>query len=90
MLDLMGSGYVIEHCISAFQHDMEEKQYRTYLTDTLRLIGENVAALSHGSYIANRWIDTKKKEQNEEKSADEIAADIIRRAGLKLKGGNEC
>lgn len=39
MLELYGSGYVIEYCIAAFNRLQEEKLYRTYVTDALKVIG---------------------------------------------------
>ena len=40
--------------------------------------------------MVNRLMDVMTDEKQEsEKSGDEIAADIIRRAGLEMKGGSE-
>ena len=39
MLELYGSGYVIEYCIAAFNRLQEEKLYRIYVTDALKVIG---------------------------------------------------
>ena len=60
-----------------------------YITDVLRLIGENVAHsnLQGGSYISARWFETTKPE--DDRSADEIAMDVIKRAGLVIGGETE-
>lgn len=79
MLELMGSGYVIEHCIAAFRKKQEEKTYRAYVTDALRVIGENVARNGGGAYIPMRWIDlidTTPPPPEDKRSCAEQAADM--------------
>ena len=36
MLELFGSGYVIDHCVSALFEYRKEELYRTYITDALK------------------------------------------------------
>ena len=41
-MELLGSGYVIDHCVSAFLEEQQAKSYRVYITDTLRaIVGAN-------------------------------------------------
>ena len=35
----MGSGYVIDHCVSAFLKSRREELYQEYVTDALKVIG---------------------------------------------------
>lgn len=58
--------------------------YRVYLTDTLKVLTENTAKFAGGSVINMRYYDmlNKQRTQKDERSGDEIAADIIRSAGL--------
>lgn len=65
---------------------MREKAYRGYVTDVLRLIGENIATVARGSYITSRWLDLEDEKKPDNRSADEIAADIILKAGLSFGG----
>lgn len=65
---------------------MREKAYRGYLTDVLRLMGENIATVARGSYIASRWLDLVEEKKPDNRSADEIAADVILHAGLSFGG----
>ena len=58
------------------------------MTDTLHLIGMNIAAVSRGKYLASSWrelcedaVNTKKQ-----KDGDEIAKDVIEKAGLSFGG----
>lgn len=75
MLELMGRGYVIEHCIAAYRKNAVEKSYRAYVTDALRLQGE-------GKYPAARWldiIDTTPHPPEDKRSCAEQAADMWKR-----------
>lgn len=40
MLDLFGSGYVIDHCVSAFRKLQRDELYQYYITDALKAIGQ--------------------------------------------------
>lgn len=91
-MDLYGRGYVIDHVASFFRREQEEKRYRAYVTDALKALTENtthrlipgIGEVSYGSYMPTRWL--KETQAPEDKrSGDEIAEEIIRRAGLKLK-----
>ncbi len=73
LLELMGIGYVIEHYISFFHKEQEEKAYRVYVTDTLRLITENTAKMGHGgSYFKARYIEVLEPPKEEKRSAEEV------------------
>ena len=74
---------MIEYCIAAYEQEAKDFSYKRYMADVVRLIGENLAVLAKGSYIASRWMD--KQEPDEPLDGDAIALDIIKRAGLKLQ-----
>lgn len=80
MLDLFGSGYVIDHCISVFSTKQEEMLYRIYLTDALKVISENTAKMvQEGKYLPKRYADLieKKNRKEDERTGDEIADEVI-------------
>ena len=81
MLELIGSEYVIDHVISEHNLRIEEKIYRSYVSDILMIMAEGKTA-----QVQHRYTDLidKPKEENE-KTADEIALEVITRAGLKGK-----
>lgn len=87
LLDLFGSGYVVDHCISALSLNTENLKYKVYVADCLKNINEIMAKRYGGSYVSVRYSELieNNKPDKEEKTGDEIAADIIMRAGLKLK-----
>ena len=54
--------------------------YRAYVTESLRLQGEN-------KYIQRSWLDIIDHRPMDTRSGDEIALDVIERTGLHYKGG---
>ena len=59
---------------------MEQYNYRNYTSDLLKIVAEQM-----GIEINIRYADTlQHQEPEEEKTADEIALDIIERAGLRV------
>lgn len=80
LLDLYGSYYVIEHVIAESNKKQEERLYRCYTSDMLKAIAE-----SFGVTVDSRFIDAINNEPEDEQTGDEIALDIIQRAGLRVK-----
>ncbi len=76
---------MIDHCVSLFNKRAKEESYKNYIADTLKLINDNLAKRIGGSFIQARYSELTKRNNEPEKSGDEIARDIIRRAGLKVK-----
>ena len=52
------------------------------MTESLRLQGEN-------KYLTVSWGDAIRKKGEDSRTPEEIAADIIKRAGLTFEGGGE-
>lgn len=63
--------------------------YKIYVTDALKNISENTAKCaalaSGGSYISTRYADMLKPQAIDVRTGDEIAADVIKKAGLVVK-----
>lgn len=86
MLDLLGKGYVIDHCISLFKNKQKDKIYRIYVTDALYAIG-NMMGKRYGAtsdIIKKKYsnivsFDSKKKQKKEETEEE-----IIQRIKMKL------
>ena len=85
LLNLLGKGYVIDHCISLFNRQAKEEAYRAYVTDTLKALNDNFAKHFGGAFYQTRYVDVVNPKEETDKSGDEIARDIIKRAGLKVK-----
>lgn len=78
---------MVEHVAASVKQERKEKLYKAYVTDALRILGENTAGLTKGKYMALRWIDLDSDTPGatDNRSGDEIAEDVIRRAGLSLR-----
>jgi len=74
----MGREYVLEHCVAEQERRFEEKAYRVYTSEVLKSIAETLGVKMYKSYtdIINRIPE-------DTRTGDEIALDIITRAGLK-------
>ncbi len=64
--------------------------YEAYMAECLRLLGENVAGIVKGKYIAAKWFDIiDNKPPVKEKSGDEVAVDVMNKIGLTFGGDTE-
>ena len=63
----------------AIKKGIKDDIFRVYVTDALKVIGENAAALTGGSHVGKRYYDLirEDEEAEDERSGDEIAADVI-------------
>ena len=73
---MVGIGYVIEHYIAFFKKEQEEKAYKCYVTDALRLITENTAKASGGSYLRARYAEIIEPQKEEKRTANEVIIDL--------------
>ena len=73
----------MRYVLAQYRREQEDKAYRIYVTDALRLISENTASAVGGKYITARFADViapPKEEDN--RTCEEITAEIIARCGL--------
>jgi hypothetical protein len=70
----------VKYMVARFFQDYEDLSYRIYTTDMLRVVamGQRVQSVQRFAEL----IDHAPKDQ---RSGDEIAADVIQRCGLKVK-----
>lgn len=59
--------------------------YRIYVTDALRLVAENTAKYASGDYIKARYADIIEPKKQDNRTCEEITADIVARCGLTIK-----
>lgn len=59
--------------------------YRIYVTDALRLVAENTARYASGDYIKARYADIIEPKKQDDRTCEEITADIVARCGLVVK-----
>lgn len=78
MLELLGSGYVIEHCVAAFSDLLHKKSLETYITDCLMYIAKN-SALQEKQYLTTRFYDMAykpKEKKQDNRTGEQIISSI--------------
>ena len=74
----------MRYAIARYQSQQRDLAYRIYVTDCLRMVTENAAKMSQGAYTAARFYDVINPKHVEKQTGEEIAADIIKRAGIEV------
>ena len=57
----------------------------TDVTDALRIVAENTARYAGGNYIKARYADAIEPKKQDNRTCEEITADIVARCGLVVK-----
>lgn len=71
----------MRYAISRYNEKKRDDAYRYYITDSIFYYAQNKALKSRFYDLLNMKIDNR--------SGDEIAADVISRAGLSIKGSED-
>lgn len=87
---MFGRYYVIEHCLSEWRKKTEKQTYQIYVADTLQTISENTSILARGKYVAKQYSEIIHPKPKDTRTGAEIAADVIKNAGLTLIRKEEC
>ena len=74
----------MRYAIARFNQHQRDLAYRIYVTDCLRIISENTAKMVGGSYITAKFADIINPKPVDNRPGEEIAADIIKRAGIEV------
>ena len=74
----------MRYAIARYQSQQRDLAYRIYVSDCLRIISENTARISNGSYVTAKFSDIINPKPAENRTGEEIAADIIKRAGIEV------
>lgn len=82
LVDMIGSGYVVECCISALNRKTELRNFQTYITDAAYLI---MRALGYKGDIP-RYYELMHPQPKDERTAEQIAEDVLAKHGLKVVG----
>lgn len=64
-------------------------EWRAYASECLRIITENTAKYVGGTYMTAKWSDIVDTKPKDARSGAEIAADVIKKAGLTLVTSSE-
>ena len=74
----------MRYAMARYQSQQRDLAYRIYVTDCLRMAAENTAKLSQGTYTAARFYDIINPKPVDGRDGEEIAADIIKLAGIEV------
>ena len=74
----------MRYATARFNQHQRDFAYRIYVTDCLRMATENTAKMSQGAYTAARFYDIINPNPFGNRSGNEMAADIIKRAGIEV------
>ena len=79
MLEVLGSGYVIEHCIAALDELGKKRTFETYVTDCLKALTENTANSENRKYMTTRYAEMvyKDRKPQKEHTAEEVKTNIL-------------
>ena len=75
----------LRYCVARLNEREKTEAYRIYVTDALRVVSENTARYAGGGYIKARYADIIEPKKQDNRTCEEITADIIRRCGLVVK-----
>lgn len=82
---MLGKGYVIECCVDGYLREQAERRRHAYVADALMAIAENTARFAGGMKMTGRW--SEEGRGRDRRTGDDIAAAVMRNAGLKWKTG---
>lgn len=74
----------MRHVMSRYQEYQRAQACRLYITDALKAIAENTSNFAGGCKMQIRFADLLDGKAHDERTAQEIADDVIKRAGLKV------
>ena len=75
----------MRYVMARYQREQRELAYRIFVTDGIKMVTENTARASGGSYMSQRYFDTINT-KHDDRTAEEIAIDTIKKAQLSFKG----
>lgn len=67
----------VRYCLQRYRREREDLMYRTYVTDSLYLMGR-------GRYLGKRWIDMARPRAAVDVDPAVVVADVAERAGLVI------
>ena len=74
----------MRYAMARYQSQQRDLAYRIYIADCLRILSENTAKMGGGSYITAKLSDIINPKPVEKRTGEEIAADIIKLAGIEV------
>ena len=90
---MFGKGYIVDYCISLFQKEEEEKQYKEFYVKSISYIAQGVQFISHNTACIPAYFDVEAQaliefgeylegKPKDERTTDEKIDDIMNLCGL--------
>ena len=74
----------MRYAVARYQSQQRDLAYRIYVCDCLRMISENTANSGGGIFMTAKFADIINPKTVDSRTGEEIAADIIKRAGIEV------
>lgn len=74
----------MRYATARFNQHQRDLAYRIYVTDGIRIISESAAKQCGGPFMGKRFYDMIKPKKVDNRSGEEIAADVFRRMGVDV------
>ena len=74
----------MRYATARFNQHQRDLAYRIYVSECLRMINENAASGGGRSYMAVKFEDVINPKHVDNRTGEELAADIIKRAGIEV------
>ena len=74
----------MRYAMARYQSQQRDLAYRIYVAECLRMINENAASGGGRSYMAVKFEDVINPKHVDNRTGEELAADIIKRAGIEV------
>lgn len=74
----------MRYAITRYQSQKRDLAYRIYVSECLRIISKNTAKMGGGEFVDLKFAEIINPKPIDERSGEEIVADIIERAGIEV------
>ena len=74
----------MRYAMARYQSQHRDLAYRMYVADCLRIIRKKKKKMCGGAYITETFVDIRNPKPVDNRPVEEIAADIIKRAGIEV------
>jgi hypothetical protein len=74
------------YCLARLEEKQKQEAYKIYVTDALQLLTESSAVLAGNGcrYLSKRYEDMLSGAPEDDRTAEEIIAETVKRAGLEV------
>lgn len=80
----MGARAILAALPSVVKSNVETEMFKIYVSDCMKILTENTAKIAGGNVISKRFSEINIFEKPDNRTGEEIAAEIIKKAGLKV------